>query len=75
MKNKIVYTFTFERLNEFKTKKATNDEIITAIAFADKNNPIQIEESNNYYVDISNLYKTNTETNNIIIEILCIKFI
>ena len=68
MKNKIVYTFTFERLNEFKTKKATNDEIITAIAFADKNNPIQIEDSNNYYVDISNLYKTNTETNNMIIE-------
>ena len=68
MKSKSVYMFTFERLNEFKIKKATNDEIITAIAFADKSNPIQLEESNNYYVDISNLYKSNTETNNMLIE-------
>ena len=66
MKSKIVYTFTFERLNEFKTKKAANDEIITATAFVDKNNPIQLEEANNYYVDISNLYKANT--NNMFIE-------
>ena len=68
MKSKIVYTFTFERFNEFKTKKNINDEIITAIAFADKSNPIQLEESKNYYVDISNLYKSNTETNNMLIE-------
>lgn len=68
MKSKIVYTFTFERFNEFKTKKTINDEIITAIAFADKSNPIQLEESKNYYVDISNLYKSNTETNNMLIE-------
>lgn len=68
MKSKIVYTFTFERFNEFKIKKTINDEIITAIAFADKSNPIQLEESKNYYVDISNLYKSNTETNNMLIE-------
>lgn len=68
MKSRIVYTFTFERFNEFKTKKTINDEIITAIAFADKSNPIQIEESKNYYVDISNLYKSNTEANNMLIE-------
>ena len=68
MKNKLVYTFTFERLNEFKSRKAANDEIITAITYADTNNPIQIEESNNYYVDISNLYKANTESNNMLIE-------
>lgn len=68
MKNKIVYTFTYERFNEFKTKKTANDEIITAIAFADKSNPVQLEESKNYYVDISNLYKSNTETNNMLIE-------
>ena len=68
MKSKIVYTFTFERFNEFKTKKTINDEIITAIAFADKSNPIQLEESKNYYVDISNLDKSNTETNNMLIE-------
>lgn len=68
MKNKIVYTFTYERFNEFKTKKTANDEIITAIAFADKSNPVQFEESKNYYVDISNLYKSNTETNNMLIE-------
>ncbi len=66
--SKIVYTFTYERFNEFKIKKNTNDEVITAIAFADKNNPIQIEESKNYYVDISNLYKSNTEANNMLIE-------
>lgn len=68
MKSKIVYTFTFERFNEFKAKKAANDEVITAITYADTNNPIQIEESNNYYVDISNLYKANTESNNMLIE-------
>jgi len=68
MKNKIVYTFTFERFNEFKTKKKANDEIMTAIAFADKSNPVQLEESKNYYVDISNLYKSNTEANNMHIE-------
>lgn len=68
MKSKIVYTFTFERLNEFKSKKAANDKIITAITYADTNNPMQIEESNNYYVDISNLYKANTESNNMLIE-------
>ena len=68
MKNKIVYTFTFERFNEFKTKKTANDEIMTAIAFADKSNPVQLEESKNYYVDISNLYKSNTEANNMHIE-------
>ncbi len=66
MKSKIVYTFTFERLNEFKNKKPINDEVITAIAFADKNNPIKFEKSKNYYVDISNLYKANT--NNMFIE-------
>lgn len=68
MKNKIVYTYTFERLNEFKTKKTANDEIMTAIAFADKSNAVQLEESKNYYVDISNLYKSNTEANNMHIE-------
>lgn len=68
MKSKIVYTFTFERLNEFKNKKPINDEIITAIALVDKNNPIKFEKSNNYYVDISNLYKANTESNNMLIE-------
>lgn len=68
MKNKIVYTYTFERLNEFKTKKTANDEIMTAIAFADKSNTVQLEESKNYYVDISNLYKSNTEANNMHIE-------
>ncbi len=68
MKNKIVYTYTFERLNEFKTKKTANDEIMTAIAFADKSNTVQLEESKNYYVDISNLYKSNTEANNMRIE-------
>lgn len=68
MKNKIVYTFTFERFNEFKTKKTANNEIMTAIAFADKSNPVQLEESKNYYVDISNLYKSNTEANNMHIE-------
>lgn len=68
MKSKIVYTFTFERINEFKNKKPINDEIITAIAFADKNNLMKFEKSNNYYVDISNLYKANTESNNMLIE-------
>ena len=68
MRSKIVYTFTFERFHEFKTKKSTNDEIITVTALTDKNNPIQIEESNNYYVDISNLYKSNTESDNMLIE-------
>ncbi len=68
MKSKTVYTYTFERLNEFKSKKTANDEIITAITYADTNNPIQIEESNNYYVDVSNLYKANTESNNFLIE-------
>lgn len=68
MKSKIIYTFTFERLNEFKNKKQINDEIITAIDFGDKYNSNQFENSNNYYVDISNLYKTNIESNNILIE-------
>ena len=68
MKSKIIYTFTFERLNEFKNKKQINDEIITAIDFGDKYNSNQFENSNNYYVYISNLYKTNIESNNILIE-------
>ena len=55
MKSKIIYTFTFERLNEFKNKKQINDEIITAIDFGDKYNSNQFENSNNYYVDISNI--------------------
>lgn len=68
MENRIVYTFTAERLEEFKNKKSSTDEIITALAFEDQNNPIKIEDYKTYYVDISNIYKTNTENYNMIIE-------
>lgn len=68
MENRIVYTFTAERLEEFKNKKSSTDEIITALAFEDQNNPIKIKDYKTYYVDISNIYKTNTENYNMIIE-------
>lgn len=68
MKNKIVYTYTYERLNEFKTKKDASDHILTAIDFTDTNNPMQFEITNKYFVDISNLYKSNMDSNNILIE-------
>ena len=68
MENRIVYTFTAERLEEFKNKKSSTDEIITALAFEDQNNPIKIEDYKTYYVDISNIYKKNTENYNMIIE-------
>ena len=58
MKNKIVYTYTYERLNEFKTKKDASDHILTAIDFTDTNNPMKFEITNKYFVDISNLYKS-----------------
>lgn len=70
MKSKIVYTFTFKRLNEFKVRKSINDEILTAMVYANKNNPIELKESSNYYVDISNLYKSSTESSNLLIESL-----
>lgn len=68
MKNKIVYTYTYERLNEFKTKKDASDYILTAIDFTDTNNPMKFEITNKYFVDISNLYKSNMDSNNILIE-------
>lgn len=68
MKNKIVYTYTYERLNEFKTKKDASDHILTAIDFTDTNNPMKFEITNKYFVDISNLYKSNMDSNNILIE-------
>ena len=68
MKNKIIYTFTFERLNECKKEKKDNDEIITAISINNKDNPIKLENAKNYYIDITNLYKSTIENNNIIIE-------
>lgn len=68
MKNKIVYTYTYERLNEFKIKKDASDHILTAIDFTDTNNPMQFEITNKYFVDISNLYKSNMDSNNILIE-------
>ena len=68
MKNKIVYTYTYERLNEFKIKKDASDHILTAIDFTDTNNPMKFEITNKYFVDISNLYKSNMDSNNILIE-------
>lgn len=68
MGNRIIYTYTFERLNEFKNKKNTNDEILSAVVLANKGNNMEFEDDFNYYIDISNLYKANTEANNILIE-------
>lgn len=68
MKNKIVYTFTSERLDEFKSAKKNNDEVVTVGACLDEDGKFKIDASKNYYIDVSNSYKTNNGANNVFLE-------
>ena len=67
MKNKIIYTFTAERLIEFKDRNL--GQIISSTTYLNNlDNKLDLKNDFNYYVDISNLYKSNIDMKNLLIE-------
>ena len=67
VKNKIIYTFTAERLIEFKDRNL--GQIINSTTYLNNlDNKLDLKNDFNYYVDISNLYKSNIDMKNLLIE-------
>lgn len=59
-----IYSYTSERLNEFKKQKQSNDIIVSTydIASNNKNNNLSlITDENEVYVDITTLYRSSNE--------------
>lgn len=53
----IIYSYTPDRLKEFKNEKNENDIIVTALNILEKEK-IDFSNDNNIYIDITNLYKS-----------------
>ncbi len=62
----IIYSYTTDRLKEFKSEKKENDIIVTALNILEKEK-IDFSNDNNIYIDITNLYKS-TQDNPLSIE-------
>lgn len=62
MNNKLtIYTYTPDRLNEFKEEKKENDYITTPLLIFNNNKSCKIPNDSNIYVDISHYYKSFQE--------------
>ena len=60
----IIYSYTSERLNEFKKQKQNNDIIVSTYDIASNNNNNSlslITNENEVYVDITTLYRSSNE--------------
>lgn len=60
----IIYSYTSERLNEFKKQKQNNDIIVSTYDIASNNNNNSlslITDENEVYVDITTLYRSSNE--------------
>ena len=60
----IIYSYTSERLNEFKKQKQNNDIIVSTYDIAQNNNNnilSLITDENEVYVDITTLYRSSNE--------------
>lgn len=60
----IIYSYTSERLNEFKKQKQNNDIIVSTYDIASNNNNNNlslITDENEVYVDITTLYRSSNE--------------
>lgn len=60
----IIYSYTSERLNEFKKQKKDNDIIVSTCDIAannENNNLSLITDENEVYVDITTLYRSSNE--------------
>lgn len=60
----IIYSYTSERLNEFKKQKQDNDIIVSTYDIAsnnENNNLSLITDENEVYVDITTLYRSSNE--------------
>lgn len=60
----IIYSYTSERLNEFKKQKQNNDIIVSTYDIASNNNNNSlslITNENEVYVDITTLYRSSSE--------------
>lgn len=69
IQSKIIYTFTAERLNEFKNKKSITSEIINSTTYLNNlDSKVELNYDNDYYIDVSNLYKSNVDMKNLLIE-------
>ena len=69
IQGKIIYTFTAERLNEFKNKKSITSEIINSTTYLNNlDSKVELNYDNDYYIDVSNLYKSNVDMKNLLIE-------
>ncbi len=56
----IIYSYTTDRLKEFKDEKKENDIIITALNILEKEKTY-FSNDNNIYIDITNLYKSTQD--------------
>ena len=54
----IIYSYTPDRLKEFKNEKKDNDIIVTALNILEKDGLEELTDDKNIYVDITNYYKS-----------------
>lgn len=57
----IIYSYTADRLKEFKEEKKDNDIITTALIITQKDEMQKITDDSNIYIDISNFYKSSQD--------------
>lgn len=58
----IIYSYTSERLKEFKSEKKDNDIIITALNIIEKDvDNSELTDDKNIYIDVTNLYRSATD--------------
>lgn len=57
----IIYSYTADRLKEFKDEKKDNDIITTALIISQKDELEKITNDSNVYIDISNYYKSSQD--------------
>lgn len=54
----VIYSYTPDRLKEFKSEKKENDIIVTALNIIEKDGLEELTDDKNVYVDITNFYKS-----------------
>lgn len=57
----IIYTYTSDRLKEFKNEKKDNDIIVTALNILENGGVDELTDDKNIYIDITNYYKSTQD--------------
>lgn len=63
-----IYSYTADRLIEFKKEKRENDVVIPVSAITDENERVKLTEDKNIFFDITHFYKSLQENNSLNVE-------